>query len=40
MKCEEAEELISALADNELSGRERSSIESSSQRVPHVPAGL
>jgi hypothetical protein len=28
MKCEEAEELISALADNELSDRERSSIES------------
>ncbi len=27
MKCEEAEELISALADNELSDRERSSIE-------------
>src|SRR5262245_14044454 len=27
MKCEEAEELISALADNELSERERSSIE-------------
>ena len=27
MKCEEAEELISALADNELSDRERSSVE-------------
>jgi anti-sigma factor RsiW len=27
MKCEEAEELISALADNELSDRERSTIE-------------
>src|SRR5262249_22399396 len=27
MKCEQTEELISALADNELSDRERSSIE-------------
>jgi anti-sigma factor RsiW len=34
MKCEEAEELISALADNELSDRERSSIEGHLKECP------
>jgi anti-sigma factor RsiW len=34
MKCEEAEELISALADNELSDRERSSIEGHLRECP------
>jgi anti-sigma factor RsiW len=34
MKCEEAEELISALADNELFARERSSIESHLKECP------
>ena len=34
MKCEEAEEIISALADNELSDRERSSIEGHLRECP------
>jgi anti-sigma factor RsiW len=34
MKCEEAEELISALADNELSDRQRSSIEGHLRECP------
>jgi anti-sigma factor RsiW len=34
MKCEEAEELISGLADNELSDRERSSIEGHLRECP------
>ena len=34
MKCEEAEELISALADNQLSDREQSSIEGHLRECP------